>query len=320
MEFVRRKMDMRKKIYIIVFFPFIAALLQSVGVFAEHTEESNQAEIHLGETKNETTEQHQMNLNWDIDGIWFVDGKYRVSTQGELAKSFEKNYRLGGSVTTIDYTLWYYRTSQKKETMEDGDVYDTRRIVIRENTDLTGMLTMAAEEIIMPAMTQEEQDIWENPIEGLAWGMSEEEISERYAVVDKGNGAFEMIDTYELYGQPMKITLTLGEFVGLEKVTGEYDVKEEGVIGKKLEEIYGAQENAQGSVWSYTYGTVSDIRTQDQVKQMYREVYLDPDSVSDMTVAGAMISPLESVRLRELDGYGMFEMNASMLLFFGAFE
>ena len=291
---------MRKKIYIIVFFPFIAALLQSVGVFAEHTEESNQAEIHLGETKNENTEQHQMNLNWDIDGIWFVDGKYRVSTQGELAKSFEKNYRLGGSVTTIDYTLWYYRTSQKKETMEDGDVYDTRRIVIRENTDLTGMLTMAAEEIIMPAMTQEEQDIWENPIEGLAWGMSEEEISERYAVVDKGNGAFEMIDTYELYGQPMKITLTLGEFVGLEKVTGEYDVKEEGVIGKKLEEIY--------------------IRTQDQVKQMYREVYLDPDSVSDMTVAGAMISPLESVRLRELDGYGMFEMNASMLLFCGAFE
>ena len=57
---------MRKKIYIIVFFPFIAALLQSVGVFAEHTEESNQAEIHLGETKNENTEQHQMNLNWDI--------------------------------------------------------------------------------------------------------------------------------------------------------------------------------------------------------------------------------------------------------------
>ena len=54
-EFVRRKMDMRKKIYIIVFFPFIAALLQSVGVFAEHTEESNQAEIHLGETKNENT-------------------------------------------------------------------------------------------------------------------------------------------------------------------------------------------------------------------------------------------------------------------------
>lgn len=311
---------MKKFFYKITGFSLIAILLQSVGVFAEYIEESNQTEIFLEETKIEENEQYQMNLNWDIDGIWFVEGKYRVTTQGELVRSFEESYGPGKSVTTTDYTLWYYRTSQKKKTTEDGDVYHTRRIVIRENTNLTGMLTMAAEEITMPLMTQEEQEIWANPIEGLAWGMSEEEISEIYAVTDKGNGTFEITDTYELYGQPMKITLTLGEFVGLEKVTGEYDVEEEGIIGKRLEDIYGVQENAQGSAWSYTYGTVSDIRTQEQVKQMYREIYLDPDTVSDMVVAGVMISPLESVRLRELDGYGMFEMNASMMLFFGASE
>lgn len=299
---------------------------QSFSIYAKQPADSSVTESSVDELPSEgenTVVQEDDNSSLpklDSDGLWFIEGKYTAASAGDMAKKMALIFGEGASISTSEHTLWYHRDAKKVSADDEGDVYETNRIVVRENSDLTGTLTMVSEEITMPHMTEEEHEKWGNPIEGLEWGMTTEEISDIYDLTEDANGTLSLNESYELYGQPMQITLTVDSFVGLEKVTGKYDISKEGETGKKLEAIYSTLDNEGSGMWSYSYGTVSDIRTDEQVKQMYREIYADPDTVSDIVVAGAMANSLETVRLKEIDGYGLFEMNASMLLFFGAVE
>lgn len=160
----------------------------------------------------------------------------------------------------------------------------------------------------------EAKSSWAPSIKQLSWGMTLEEVEEKYDLVEeevtqvKEYKVIPMSETQMIYGQEMTVYLyfsTLGSG-GLARIVGYFDEAQEEVLFEQLRETYGGYEK----YWNNQH--VEEVYSQEQIKQAYSNV-LNGQELSDTTIETMGKKPLCYIKLGEAEnGKCAFVMDATM--------
>lgn len=155
---------------------------------------------------------------------------------------------------------------------------------------------------------------WTPSIKQLSWGMSLEEVDEKYDLVEeevtqvKEYKVIPMSEPQTIYGHEMVVYLyfsTLGSG-GLARIVGYFDEAQEEVLFEQLRETYGGYEK----YWNNQH--VEEVYSQEQIKQAYSNV-LDGHELNDITIETMGKKPLCYIKLGEAEnGQCAFIMDATM--------